>query len=360
MRNLATIQKVINITPIEGADRIESVRVLGWSVICKKGDFKIGDLVIYIECDSIVPDIPIFEFMKERKFRVRTVKMKSTISQGLCMRIDDFKIKSPRESMDVTDILNIKKYDPEGEKEARLLEQQNEIKFKRLNRFMKRYKWYRVLKLGKRKTSFPKFIKKTDEERIQRMPWVLNDEKETDFIITEKLDGTSLTVFLIKNPYKWMFWKPTLFGVCSRNIHLVRPDNSVYWRIAKKYDMENKLKSVFKGKDIIIQGEIVGAGVQDNKYGFNDIYLYVFNVIFDGKRINNSEMVSFCTNNELKTVPTLENTFKLPNSLDEFISFSNGQSSISKNLREGIVCRNYDKNISFKVISPDFLLKYNL
>lgn len=85
MRKLATIREIKDIQPIEGADRIEVATVDGWQVVIKKGEFKVGDKIIYIEIDSIVPEREEFEFLRDRKFRVRTIKLRKQISQGLIM-----------------------------------------------------------------------------------------------------------------------------------------------------------------------------------------------------------------------------------------------------------------------------------
>lgn len=365
MRELASIQTISSIEPIHGADTIVKATVLGWSVVVKKDEFKIGDLCIYIEIDSIVPEKAEFEFLRQRKFRVRTIKLKNTVSQGLCLPLSylpksKLKIK---EGLDVTTLMGLIKFDPEGDKEAKLLEQQATVKFKRLAKFMKRYKWYRVFMLKPNKTSFPKFITKTDEERCQRMPWLFEQEYGTKFSVTEKEDGTSLTVFLVKNPFKWMFWKPLLFGVCSRNIHLVKPDNSVYWKIVKQEGIEGKMMKVYKDikKDLILQGEIIGAGIQENKYKLQGIHFHAFNVKIDNTRVSNEKMHEFCRGLGINTVTILDDAFTLPETMEELITYATDKSVLnSDELREGVVLRNADKNISFKVISPEFLLKHNL
>lgn len=91
-RKLASIQIISDLKPIEGADKIEVATCLGWQCVVKKGEFKIGDKCIYWEIDSIVDSTnPIFEFMKERKFRVKTQKFLKTLSQGLLMPLSVLK-----------------------------------------------------------------------------------------------------------------------------------------------------------------------------------------------------------------------------------------------------------------------------
>ena len=201
MRALASIQKITNIREIKGADKIEVAEVLGWEVVIRKGEFNIGDLCIYIEVDSIVPPLPQFEFLKERKYRVRTIKLRGQLSQGLCLPLSYLPCFTPcscDEGYDITEKLGITKYDPEAVKEQRLLDQLNTIKKSRIEKFLLRNKWYRRFFTKEKSKGWPKFIKKTDEERIQKLPWICETEKDTIFTATEKLDGCSDENTIIK------------------------------------------------------------------------------------------------------------------------------------------------------------------
>ena len=358
MRKLASIQKVLNLEPIPKADRIKKVTILGWELVVQKDQFKVGDLCVYIECDSILPEREEFEFMRERKFRVKTIKLRKQISQGLCFPLSILPEKKYKEGQDVTSILKITKYlTPTEKKEQELML----IKNKRMDKFFKRFKWYR--RLLKTRVNFPPFIKKTDETRLQNIPEILDNHKNTFFDVTEKLDGTSLTCFLIKNK-KWLrFWKPHIFGVCSRNFQLLRQSNKPYWEMAKKLNIKNKLILAHKelGKSYCIQGEIVGPGVQKNKLKLDEKKLYVFNVFdLDKKKyLNTTRMINFCKIYGFDTVPILYKDFKLKNTIPKMVDFSNGVSVLNDDaIREGIVLRNYEKGISFKAVSPKFLLKY--
>lgn len=234
MRKLATIQKIVELNPIPKADAIECAKVLGWEIVVKKGEFKIGDSVVYIEIDSIVPDKPEFEFLRDRKFRVKTIKLRGQISQGICFPLNILPQGKYKEGDDVTDILKISKYDKQAEEEQKLNEEKLKYTNNRIHRFFGKYPWYRKLFFKPKKGGFPKFIKKTDEDRIQLFPHICENEKDTIFISSEKIDGQSGTWFLIKNPKKWyQFGDKYTFGVCSRNLHLSKPNNSSYWTIAK-------------------------------------------------------------------------------------------------------------------------------
>ena len=145
MRKLATVQKISKVEKIENADKIEKVYVNGWEVVVKKGEFKENDLIVFVEIDSIVPERPEFEFLRDRKFRIRTVKLRKQISQGLVCPLSILPNKKWKEGDDVTDILGVKKYDPELEEENNLIKN-NKKKYKNpIIKYFMRFKWFRNL-----------------------------------------------------------------------------------------------------------------------------------------------------------------------------------------------------------------------
>ena len=174
-RKLASIQKIVNIEPIEGADKIEKLTVLGWHIVASKSEnHKIGDLICYIEPDSKLPEIPMFEFLKDRKYIVKTIKLRKQVSQGLVIPLRELQknfnidIATLKEGQDVTDLLGITKYDPEGEKEQKLAEQEMKKAKNPIHKFLMRYKWYRKIYTQlfvPKKGGFPQWIKKTDERK---------------------------------------------------------------------------------------------------------------------------------------------------------------------------------------------------
>jgi hypothetical protein len=355
MRKLATIRKIVDIKPIEGADMIEVAVIDGWECVVKKSEeLKVGDLVVYIEIDSIVPDRPEFEFLRDRKFRVRTIKLRKQISQGLVLPLSILpNCKTYKEEDDVTDILGIKKYDPEGDKERQLLTQKADNSKNPIVKFLMRFKWFRKRYIKPKKGGFPSWIVKTDEERIQNKTTMFNIEKEagTEFTVTEKIDGQSVTYFLEKVGRKYNF------GVCSRNIYLKKPDNSSYWTIAKQLDIENVLKSIIgKHNRIVLQGEIIGEGIQGNKYKIKGYDFYAFNLIYPDHKTCSQEIFYTLHDCGIKTVPILDSNFKLRNCISEMVDCAKGDSVLLTRKREGIVVRANNKDISFKVINPEFLL----
>ena len=360
-RKLASIQKIVNIRPIDGADAIEIATVEGWDVVvAKKDNFKIGDNVIYIETDSIMPEKPEYEFLRQRKFRVRAIKLRGQISMGLVLPLSVLPKKTKtREGDDVTDILGVVKYDPQALIEERLAAEQAAREKSKIKTFLSRYSWFRRLFAKNKRGGFPKFISKTDEERIQNIPEILVNEKGTRFEATEKLDGQSGTWFLVR--HKSLFGTKYSFGVCSRRILLNRPDNSSYWQMAKKYNIEKVLKNLIGDYNFIaIQGEICGPSIQGNKYGLKENDMWAFNLIYPDGKVEGVVAKGILFTQGIKFVPFLTTFFYLPETVNDLLDLANGETVLNSSgvLREGIVFRNYKKNISFKAVSPKFLLEH--
>lgn len=357
MRKLASIQKVVSVSPIEGAERIEKIIVLGWELVAKKDEFRPGDMVVYVEIDSILPERPEFEFMRERKFRVRTIKLRGQVSQGICFPLSILpQTTQYSEGSDVTEILGIKKYDPQADAEKIVQERRQIIHNKRMDKFFMRYKWYRHFTIKPKRLPFPSWIKKTDEDRIQLFPNICKDYAITPFRATEKMDGQSVTYFVIRNR-KRMFWRSKYsFGVCSRNFQLLRPDDSSYWTVAKQLDVKKRLMAYAKSKglnELVVQGEICGPKIQDNKYGFNKLRFFIFNCFEDGDYSPKSSAFS-----DEYHVAYLGHWLLKP-TIPECVEMAKGLSLFDDIPREGVVLRTNDGMVSFKIINPDFLLKYS-
>lgn len=380
-RKLAHIELIAGLREIPGADKIEVAQVLGWECVVKKGEFSAGDKIIYVEVDSVMPEKPEFEFLRDRKFRVRTIKLRGQVSQGLVLPISVLPQNSSHFSIghDVTDLLGISKYLTPSEREE---VKKVEINQNKLIKFMKRYSWCRRLFLSrKQKEGFPYWVSKTDEERVQNIPQILQQFADKEVYITEKIDYQSgtWTGKMVPNttPIIGKFLpKKYQFVVCSRN--LVNNDkNSLYWKIAKKYNIEQILR---ENPTLTIQGEQGDTKIQGNKYGIKEPTMWVFNIIDHEKNYhyNYFEMYEFCKKYNLLIVPILgivikNSPFKedlnytpclrhLGATVQELVEFSKGKSVLANTPREGVVVRcieNGKKLLSFKVINPDFLLKYD-
>jgi len=336
MRQLATIQQIKRLEPIPEADAIEKAQILGWQLVVKKGEFKEGDLCVYCEIDSLMPDKPEFEFLKPRGMRIRTVRLRGQISQGIAFPLS---ILPPDFSYDIgtdcTQVLGIIKYEPP----------------------------IPACLSGVVKGKFPSFIPKTDETRVQVLQKVLDKYNGEQCYITEKLDGSSATYYL----------KDGEFGVCSRNLDLLEDANNSFWKVVRQLNIEEKLKSL--NMNIALQGELVGEGIQDNKLKLKGQTVFFFNAFnIDALQyLDFSAFKNLIDTLELKTVPIIDECACLNNSIDVLVSAATRKSLINPNVwAEGIVVRplkekidlllsneNFNNGrVTFKVINPEFLLKY--
>ena len=340
-RKLATIRKITDITPIEGADKIELVTVGGWKVVAAKDvNHKIGDLVVYCEIDSFLPIKEEFEFLRKSSykkmsdgtegFRLKTIKLRGQVSQGLILPIKELSIfqfassSNLSEGDDVTNILGITKYEPPIPAEL----------------------------AGKVKGGFPHFIPKTDEERVQNLSkeydeWKLQSKHK--FYVTEKLDGSSATYYI----------KDGVFGVCSRNLELLETEGNTFWKVARELDLENKMKSL--NMNISLQGELIGEGIQGNPYKIKGQTVRFFTGfdIDNFKRISFPQLVVMLMELNLQYVPVLNDEFGfvLPDTIEGMLEYAENKSQLNEDTeREGVVVRSMDGTISFKAISNKFLL----
>lgn len=327
MRQLASIQKIKRLEPIPNADAIERATVLGWQLVVKKDEFKEGDLCVYIEIDSLLPDKPVFEFMKPRGMRVRTIRLRGQISQGICFPLSILPADVPmEEGLDVTAILGIEKYEPPIPASLS----------------------------GIMKGGFPSFIPKTDETRVQVLQELLDKLKGELCYVTEKLDGSSVTYFI----------KDNVFGVCSRNLELIDTPENTLWKLARELEIEEKLVAL--NGNYALQGEVIGEGVQGNKYKLKGQRVFFFSV-FDinaYKFLGYNDFVAMINQLGLANVPVFESDYVLSNSIEELVNKATGKSVLYNVEREGIIIRPLTEKIdlmgrvSFKAINPEFLLKY--
>jgi RNA ligase (TIGR02306 family) len=356
-RKLASIQMISEINSIPEADFIEEAVVGGWHCVVKKGEFLKGDLGIFFEIDSLLPPAPWSEFMEKYKRRVKTIKLKGIVCQGLVL---PFSIFSPEEierigeiedCKDVTDALGVKKY------EAPIHSGGMGGKG-----------------MGKTKGNFPcHLVPKTDEIRVQSaFGYIRNENGEKvkgcvideltalPYSITLKCDGTSFTGLYVNGEYE----------ACSRNQIKKDEDYNFYWDMSKKYNLAEKLSTC---KNYAIQGEIIGPGVPNsgksgnNIMGLDEIELAVFNVYDMEKReyLSFIDFIEFCNKFELKTVPMFETGMSFHYTMDELIDYASHAKYSNGNIAEGIVIRPQNETysyilqgrLSFKVLSNEYLLK---
>jgi RNA ligase (TIGR02306 family) len=338
MRKLASIRKVRKIESIEGADRIEIVTVDGWQVVANKGLHQMSNLVIYCEIDSFLPIREEYEFLRRTSykkmadgsegFRLKSLRLRGVLSQGLILRMDFLPKGDYQVGDDVTELLGIQKYEPPMPPSLE----------------------------GIAKGAFPSFIRKTDEERIQNLAEEYNTYRQYHYFASEKIDGTSCTIYYNQH----LEGEDDLFGLCSRNYNLEETDNSTQWRIARDFNLENKMRKL--ARNIALQGEIIGEGIQKNLYKLKGQHFKLFNIFDIDKHeyLSKKEMLEIAQTLGIQTVPTVYESITLPKNIDEILKMAEGKSLIfPQQEREGLVWVSVDapKRISFKTISNRYLLK---
>lgn len=401
-RELAYVVHIDNIIPIEGADRVEQAIVGGWHIMVRKGQFQIGDLAIYFEIDSKVPEKPEFEFLAAKHYKIKTQKyFKGTvISQGLLMSAEDFGwentttdqfagntpiIKRPdgsylTEGDFLTKELEVTYAEAEDNKrKANSADKYKKMAQRRPNIFKKKWaQWMMRRNWGKKvmffffgkkkdkKSEWPSHIaSKTDVERIQNMIWVL--QNKNPFVATEKVDGSSMSVMAEYGKFN----KINKY-VCSRNVVFENPeqdcyyDTNIYFEAYEKYHLGEKIEQMLKDlnlPNIAIQMEVYGDGVQKRNYSMSngERKIAVFHILSNNVKMPMEKVVELCEKYDLPHVPIIDNNYILPDTIEELQAYVESASSAIDGLeKEGIVF--YDKETGtqyFKFVSPSFLLKYH-
>ena len=400
-RALAYTVIVDAIDEIEGADNIALATVGGWKVIVKKEEFKPGDVAVFFEIDSKLPEINRYEFMARKHYKVKTMKLGkfNVVSQGLLMPLSEFpelaitsvNLKDAVDpnhfvGIDLTDVLHITYAEAEDNKRKAapnsnakyqsMATRHKKIFRQKWARWMMRRDWGRkvmFLIFGRKKDNpkyFPKhfeFVHPTDEERVENMPWILNDKRK--LIATEKLDGTSTTFILERKKHR-KFWDkdPYEFYVLSRHVRQLDPDQScyhdynIYWAMAEKYNVKQHLIDYLEDYPrlayVCIQGESVGK-VQGNPLKLVEDDFYGFNFIqSDVGRLPSLLGKSILEGWGMKWVPIVDTEWINPDTMEEMKALATGKSLVNPDvLREGLVYRDEDDNtFSFKNVSNEFLM----
>lgn len=396
-RALAHIEKVAWIRPIEGADNIELIGVLGWTCIAKKNEFDVNDTCVYFEIDSQVPQTTPFEFMASKHYKVKTMKLGkfNVISQGLALPISAFENESYYNKLallnigdDATDIIGVtySSVDDVARKNDKVA-----ISKSKINNMVQRCSWMKKNKIarwllrrewGKRflyfifgrnqfdkPKAFPSYIVKTDQTRVENR-YGQEIQDDAHYIATEKYDGTSTSFGLTKTKGKFDF------AVCSRNVRQLDRnqknyhnnvgtiESNLYWDMADKYNIKEKMEDFFNSQKnietLVLQGETVGS-VQGNPYKLKENQFYAFHLWINGQRCSIEELCGFCELYDIPHVPVLDWDVTLPNTMKEMKDVAEGKSILNPNvLREGIVYYNKSNpSDSFKNVSISYLLKHN-
>ena len=327
MRKMATVRRIDAIHPIPDADSIECAVIGGWKVVTKKGEYKPGDLAVYCEIDSWIPNelAPFLSKGEPKEYngikgeRLRTVRLRKQLSQGLLLPYSILG-RIGTEDEDVSEELNIQKWEAPVNPQL----------------------------AGQVKGNFPDRIPKTDQERVQNLSKELEQYADQVFEVTEKLEGSSMTCYMIDGE----------FGVCSRNMDLKRDENNTFWRVAIEQGIENKMRTL-ASDNYAIQGELIGPGIQGNIYNLNKHTFRVFD-IYD---IDAGEFVFPETRHQIVEALGLTHVpligfLAIQANMDYLLETAEGKSLLNdKQEREGLVYKAAQGQFSFKAISNKYLLK---
>lgn len=352
IRKLASIREITEIRPIPDADAIECAIVGGgWPVVVKKGEFQVGDLAVYCEIDSWIPN-ELAPFLSKGKDprehngvkgeRLRTVKLRGQVSQGLLLPFSTWGPKNRPWTIgeeefavgtDITEYLGIQKW------EAPLP----------------------ACLAGQVRGNFPSFIPKTDQERIQNcVTDVFEKHKDESFEVTIKLDGSSCTIYV----------KDGEVGVCSRNLDLKETEGNSFWKAAREQNVVEALLAYNKrtGHNVALQFELIGSGIQGNQEKIQGQRLYLFD-IFDidaGTYMKPGQRLAFFEDTLIALGATIEHTpiwdlrtyvASRFDGIEALLDYATGPSLNPAVKREGLVFKSYNSQFSFKAISNEWLLK---
>jgi RNA ligase (TIGR02306 family) len=334
---VATIEKILEVKPHPNADALELATIKGWQVCIKKNEFKADDLCIYVCVDSVLEDRPPYEFLRNKGFRIKTVRLRGQLSQGIAFPMSLFKTLG----------------------HDTVVFSEPEVIGSDVSQYIGASHYEKPLpsNLGGNAIGYmPSFLRKTDEDNIKNNPEILDELKGKPYYITIKVDGSSGTYYI----------KDGEFGVCSRKLNLSRDDKNAFWRIAEKYGLEEKLKST--GRNLAIQGEVFGPGINGNLLGVSEIQFKAFN-LFDidkGEYLGLEDLLEFCFYNYIPIVETLDIGKEFNKTLPELQEMANNLVYENGNLAEGIVVRPTQEmysnilkgRLSGKIISEPFELKH--
>lgn len=347
-RKLATVRTISELKPIEGADLIELAIVDGWQCVVKKGEHAVGDKVVYFEVDSFIPaTLPFMESFKQRfsvfngveGLRVRTIKLRGQISQGVIVPILTLPFEAYRtfvdEDISLDEVLGVIKYErPER--------QGGSLGYN-----------------GSAKGDFPWWIRKTDQERVQNMPWVLSSDEL--FEVTIKLDGSSITIYNLEEGSKYSPDGNSVVGVCSRNIDLKEEAGGKLWEAAKGLGIIDTVKGC--GRDLAIQGELIAPSIQGNFEGVSKPEIHIYDVydIEEQKYLNPTQRLQTLARLGLEHLAIKQVGLGTPASLfggdlSKGLDYAEGDGLYS-GYREGVVFKSFESDKTFKIISNQYLLK---
>lgn len=380
-RKLARVVLIDSLHPIKGKDRIELAMVGGWQVIVQKGLYVAGETkAVFFEVDSLIPlDSKAGESLQgissklkvvldDKVYaRIKTMKMAGSLSQGFCVPAHELACISHDVDTDMTKALGIVKYEAQSEKENNGTPGQT--------------------KNGTTALGFPRFIPKTDQTRLQNIPVLFDKARDAGELFEKsfKLDGSSMTVYIrdgelgvasrnvgfrLKDEKVGFFerWKRFFKDVQDKGfmyadvVKVIKADKSHFIDGARDEGVLDALVEMHKntGRNLAIQGELVGPTIQANFEGVDKNTFYIYDVydIDAQKYLLPKERQELVAEYGLKHVPLgSPHAVTLPVDIEAALADADGPSGLKGRYREGFVYKSMERDFSFKVISNSYLLK---
>lgn len=344
MRKLASIQRVYAVEPIEGADRIEMAKVLGWQCVVNKGSFAPMDLGVYFEIDSFLPIRPEFEFLRGTSYRssdlmgegfkLRSMKFRGQISQGLLLPLSTFQEipSNVQVGQDVSELLGVRKWEIEE----------------------------RATTGGNVIGGLPYDVPHTDETRVQAEPELIQAFAGLEYYISTKMDGSSHSICVDEDG----------FHVTGHNYEYKDDDSSAFYRLVNERKYKAALERFAKisgDQTVTVQGEFCAPGIQQNRLRLSRPEWYVFTIRENGKRVGLERMKEICRACGFNMVPIEEVGTDLPSkypTVEALLERADGEYP-NGGKKEGIVVRTTEPvyseiiggPLSMKVVSNKYLLK---
>jgi RNA ligase (TIGR02306 family) len=366
-RRLVTVRTIAALDPIPGADAIEVATIEGWKVVVKKGDFTVGQPCLYFEIDSFLPETDLrYEFLMKagvrefegvRGHRLRTIKLRGQVSQGLVLPIAKESAGGDIISIfpEVLAVMTAQHLDCTA---ARHLDFASILGIKKYEAPIP------ACLAGQAKGFFPTFIKKTDQERCQNLITEIFGDLDALYEVTVKLDGTSATFFHYYDEV----------GACSRNLELKINEENKDNTIVKMFVKSGLAAALASGKlgNVAVQGEIMGPGIQGNREQLKDHKFFIFDVqyldhsgsgyltaeergSFYRALLDNGVNPDMVGHVPIDSARTTLRELNISN-VQELLAYAEGP-SLKHPVREGLVFKRIDGKFSFKAISNAFLVK---
>lgn len=309
-----TIETIDSITPIEGADKIEkaTLKGLNFTFVIPKSVYNVNDKILYFPIDSLIPSdvaqkIGVYGKLAGRtKDRVKTIRLKNTISQGIVGPISLIESLPNPTPETITEFLNVKKYEPPA-----------------------------ILEKGANLRALPCGLSVYDIEGCERHKEIVDLLMDQECVISEKVEGSNFSISFDGEKH-WVNQR-------RHTIELVDGFEHTWWKMASEQNLTvlSKLLYAKYGEVATIYGEMTGPSIQGNIYKQISHKIFVFDIKIGDKFMDASDYMEFIKTHNVNVAPILY-VGKLREFMGDktIVQVSNGNSIIYPGtLREGIVIK---------------------